>query len=135
MNKTMLSGRLTKDPDVRATAGQNPMAVCNFNLAVDRKYKRQGDPEADFFNCTAFGKQAEFMEKYLMKGSRVMIAGRIQNDSYTNREGQKVTVTKIMVEEIEFADSAKKQKEPAPVQDPDFLSINEVNDEELPFNF
>lgn len=137
MNKIILLGRLTKDPEVRYTQGQNTMAIGKFSLAVNRKYKRENEPEADFFNCTSFGKQAEFVEKYLKKGSKVLMSGRVQNDNYTNKEGQKVYSVQIMVEEIEFAeskgssDSAKQQSEPS---SEGFVNIPEGLQEELPFN-
>lgn len=105
MNKVIMMGRLTRDPDVRYTQSATPAAVGRFSLAVDRKYKQEGQPEADFFNCIAFGKVGEFVEKYLKKGIKVVVTGRIQNDNYTNKDGQKVYGTQIMVEEIEFAES------------------------------
>lgn len=105
MNKAMLMGRLTRDPEVRYSQGANPMAIARFSIAVDRRFKRQGEPEADFFNCTAFGKQAEFIEKYLKKGTKMVVIGRLQNDTYTNKEGQKVYAVNVMVEELEFAES------------------------------
>lgn len=137
MNKIILLGRLTKAPEVRYTQGQNAMAIGKFSLAVNRKYKRENEPEADFFNCTSFGKQAEFVEKYLKKGSKVLISGRVQNDNYTNKEGQKVYSIQILVEEIEFAeskgssDAAKQQSEPS---SEGFVNIPEGLQEELPFN-
>ena len=106
MNKVILMGRLTRDPEVRYSQGDSQMAIARFSLAVDRRFKRQGDTvTADFFNCTAFGKQGEFVEKYLKQGTKVLVTGRIQNDNYTNKEGQKVYSVQIIVEEIEFAES------------------------------
>ena len=136
MNKIILLGRLTKAPEVRYTQGQNAMAIGKFSLAVNRKYKRATDPEADFLNCTSFGKQAEFVEKYLKKGSKVLITGRVQNDNYTNKEGQKVYSIQIMVEEIEFAESKGNNTEtqPAQQQSNDYVEIPESLQEELPFN-
>ena len=137
MNKIILLGRIVRDPEIRYTQGQNAMAIGKFSLAVNRKYKRENEPEADFFNCTSFGKQAEFVQKYLKKGSKVLISGRVQNDNYTNKEGQKVYSVQIMVEEIEFAeskgssDSAKQQSEPS---SGGFVNIPEDLQEELPFN-
>ena len=137
MNKIILLGRLTKAPEVRYTQGQNAMAIGKFSLAVNRKYKRENEPEADFFNCTSFGKQAEFVDKYLKKGSKVLISGRVQNDNYTNKEGQKVYSIQILVEEIEFAeskgssDAGKQQSEPS---SEGFVNIPEGLQEELPFN-
>ena len=99
-------GRLTRDPEVRYSQGEGQMAIARFSLAVDRRFKRQGDTvTADFFNCTAFGKQGEFVEKYLKQGTKVVVTGRIQNDNYTNKEGQKVYSVQVIVEEIEFAES------------------------------
>lgn len=137
-NKWIGIGRLTKDAEVRYSQGANPMAIASFSIAVDRKFKRDGEPEADFFNCTAFGKQAEFCEKYLKKGTKVVVSGRFQNDTYTNRDGQKVYSTKCMVEEIEFAESKNASSNTsAPEQKADkdgFVSIPEGIDEDLPFN-
>lgn len=105
MNKAILMGRLTRDPEVRYSQGASATAVARFSIAVDRKFKREGEPDADFFNCTSFGKQAEFVEKYLHKGTKVVVVGRIQNDNYTNKEGQQVYSVRVMVDEIEFAES------------------------------
>ena len=106
MNKVILMGRLTRDPEVRYSQGDSQMAIARFSLAVDRRFKRQGETvTADFFNCTAFGKQGEFVEKYLKQGTKIVVTGRIQNDNYTNKEGQKVYSVQIIVEEIEFAES------------------------------
>jgi single-strand DNA-binding protein len=159
MNKVILMGRLTRDPEVRYSQGANPMAIARFSVAVDRRFKREGEPEADFFNCTAFGKQAEFIERYLHKGTKVVVTGRIQNDNYTNKDGQMVYSVRIMVEEIEFAESknASSQNDggfgggygnnsgyaggysnssaPAPSGAGDgFMNIPDGIDEELPFN-
>lgn len=106
MNKVILMGRLTRDPEVRYSQGDSQLAIGKFSIAVDRRFKKQGDTvTADFFNCTAFGKQAEFVEKYLKQGTKVVVTGRIQNDNYTNKEGQKVYSVQIIVEEMEFAES------------------------------
>lgn len=105
MNKVILIGRLTRDPEVRYGQGGNQTAVARFSIAVDRRFKREGEPDADFFNCTAFGKQAEFVERYLHKGTKMVVVGRIQNDNYTNREGQQVYSVRVMVDELEFAES------------------------------
>lgn len=106
MNKVILMGRLTRDPEVRYSSGEKSMAIARFSIAVDRRFKRAGDTaEADFFNCTCFGKQGEFVERYLRKGTKVLLSGRIENDNYTNREGQKVYSVRVIVEEIEFAES------------------------------
>ena len=105
MNKVILMGRLTRDPDVRYSAGENSTAVARYTLAVDRRFRRDGDATADFIGCVAFGRQAEFAEKYLRQGTKIAITGRIQTGSYTNREGQKVYTTDVVVEEQEFAES------------------------------
>lgn len=110
MNKVILMGRLTRDPDVRYTTGDNPMAVARFTLAVDRRFAKRDDPNAqtaDFIGCVAFGKQAEFADKYLRQGTRVTLCGRIQTGSYTNKDGQKIYTTDVAVEEIEFAESKR----------------------------
>lgn len=147
MNKIILMGRLTRDPEVRYSTGENPTAVARFGMAVDRRFKKAGDQaEADFFNCTAFGKQGEFVEKYLRKGTKILMAGRIQNDNYTNKDGQKVYGFQIIAEEIEFAES-KASSNPGggeaaatptalpEAPDTGFLDIpGLIEDEGLPFN-
>ena len=105
MNKVILMGRLTRDPEVRYSQGASQTAVARFSIAVDRRFKREGEPDADFFNCTSFGRQAEFVERYLHKGTKVVLVGRVQNDNYTNKDGQMVYSVRIMVDEIEFAES------------------------------
>ncbi len=133
MNKVILIGRLTKDVEVRY-AGE--MAVARYTLAVDRKFKREGEPTADFINCVAFGKAGEFAEKYFRKGMKVAITGRIQTGSYTNKEGQTVYTTDIVIEEQEFAESkGQSEEKPRPSTDADgFMSIPDGIEEELPFN-
>ena len=98
MNKTIMMGRLTRDPEVRYSQGANPTAVARFSIAVNRRFKREGEPEADFFNCVAFGKLGEFVERYYRKGMQVLVTGRLQNNNYTNKDGQQVYVIQIMVE-------------------------------------
>ena len=105
MNKVILMGRLTRDPEIRVSTGEKQMAVANYSIAVDRKVKKEGQPEADFFNCTSFGKQAEFVEKYLHKGTKIAVVGQLQNNNYKNKDGQMVYSTQILVEEVEFAES------------------------------
>lgn len=105
MNKVILMGRLTRDPEVRYSQGASQTTVARFSIAVDRRFKREGDPDADFFDCTAFGKQAEFVERYLHKGIKIVLTGRIQNNNYTNKDGQMVYGVRITAEEIEFAES------------------------------
>ncbi len=102
MNKVIMIGRLTKDPEVRQ-AGEGKAA--NYSIAVERRFKREGQPEADFFNLVSFGKQAEFVEKYLKKGTKIAVVGQLQNDNYKNKDGQTVHSTQILVEEVEFAES------------------------------
>jgi len=140
MNKVILLGRLTKDPEVRYSQGANSMAVARFSIAVNRRIKHEGEPEADFFSCTAFRKQAEFVEKYLRKGIKIVVTGRIQNENYTNKDGQTVYGVKIMVEELEFAESksaAGNQGNMAynsMASGDGFMNIPDGIDEELPFN-
>ena len=105
MNKVILMGRLTRDPEVRYSAGENSLAIARYTLAVDRRFKRDGDATADFISCVVFGKQAEFAEKYFRQGIRIVVSGRIQTGSYTNRDGVKVYTTEVVVEEQEFAES------------------------------
>lgn len=137
MNKAIMIGRLTRDPDIRYTQGENQTAIARFSLAVDRRWKREGEPDADFFNCTAFGRQAEFVEKYLKQGTKIAITGRVQNDNYTDRNGQKVYSVQIIVEEMEFAESknaeAGQQERPSYTGD-GFMAIPEGTEDELPFS-
>lgn len=112
MNKVILMGRLTRDPEVRYTDGPEPMAISRFILAVDRRYKRDGDQQtADFINCVAFGRTGEFIERYCQKGIKLMVEGRIQTGSYTNKDGAKVYTTDVVVENAEFAESKAVNKE------------------------
>ena len=140
MNKVILMGRLTRDPEVRYTQGDNAMAIARYSLAVDRRFKRDGEPDADFINCVAFGKSGEFAEKYLKKGTKIAVVGRIQTGSYTNKDGQKVYTTDVVVEEQEFAESknsgSSDNNQSAPVnKNTDFMNIpDEIEDSELPFN-
>ena len=141
MNKVILMGRLTRDPEVRYSDNEKGTAVGRFSIAVDRRFKRDGEPDADFFNCTCFGKQAEFTEKYLRKGVKMLIVGRIQNDNYTNKDNQVVYSVRVMVDEMEFAESKNSghnttTAEGAPEQPnlDGFMNIPEGAGEELPFN-
>lgn len=137
MNKVVLMGRLTREPEVRYTAGDNPVAVGRYTLAVDRKTHREGEVSADFINCTVFGRQAEFAGKYFRKGTRIIVSGRIQTGSYTNREGRRVYTTDVLIEEQEFAESKsaggqqEAQKE-GTAQD-GFMTLPEGIEEEIPF--
>lgn len=150
MNKAVLMGRLTRDPEVRYVGPEN-IAIVRFTLAVDRRYKKEGEATADFISCVAFGNRAEFLEKYTKQGTKLALSGHIQTGSYTNRDGVKVYTTEIIVEEIEFAESknaaqtqqnpknkegnaANSQQTPAYETDPDgFMNIPDGIDEELPF--
>jgi len=134
-------GRLTRDPEVRYTSGENSMAVARYTLAIDRAIKKQGEQSADFINCVAFSKAAEFAEKYFRQGMRVLVSGRIQTGSYTNKEGQKVYTTEVIIDTQEFADSKGEsagggsKKQEANVDADGFMNIPDgVDDEGLPFN-
>ena len=145
MNKVILMGRLTRDPEVRY-GGANNSAVARFSLAVDRRFKRDGDDQtADFINCVAFGKTAEFLEKYARKGTKFVVEGRIQTGSYTNKDGQKVYTTDVVCENVEFAESKNSQSggssfdggagfAPSSDAGDGFMNIPDGIDEELPFN-
>ena len=138
MNKVILMGRLTRDPEVRYASGDN-LAIARYTLAVDRRFHRDGEATADFINCVTFGRAAEFAEKYLRQGTKIVVSGRIQTGSYTNRDGHKVYTTEIVVDEQEFAEgknagSGSSRPQPAPETDPDgFMNIPEGIEEEMPF--
>lgn len=147
MNKVILMGRLTRDPEVRYSQGENATAVARYTLAVDRRFRRDNDQQtADFINCVAFGKAGEFAEKYFHKGIKIAITGRIQTGSYTNQDGQKVYTTDIVVEEQEFAESKAASEgqaggfqpmgrpTPSAAVGDGFMNIPDGIDEELPFN-
>lgn len=148
MNKVILMGRLTRDPEVRYSSGENALAIARYTLAVDRRFHKDNEASADFIGCVAFGKGGEFAEKYLRQGTKVVVTGRIQTGSYTNREGQKVYTTEIVVEDQEFAESkaasqnnsqtsAGSRQQPPPPMPTDkdgFMQIPDGIDEELPFN-
>ncbi len=147
MNKVILMGRLTRDPEVRYSQGENASAVARYTLAVDRRFKREGDQQtADFISCVAFGRSAEFAERYLRQGIKIAVTGRIQTGSYTNRDGVKVYTTDVIVEDQEFAESkaasnssnSSYQASPAPAPSVDigdgFMNIPDGIDEELPFS-
>jgi single-strand DNA-binding protein len=138
MNKVLLIGRLIKDVEMRYSAS-NDTAIARYTLAVNRPFKREGEPEADFLPCVAFNKTAEFAEKYLAKGIRVAIEGRIQTGSYTNGKGKKVYVTEIVVERQEFLEKKTRHSQPeanaaANNSENAFMDIPDGIDEELPFN-
>lgn len=139
MNKWHGIGRLTRDPEVRYSQGENATAVARYTIAVDRKYKKEGEQTADFISCVAFGKNGEFAEKYLHQGMKVGITGRIQTGSYTNKDGAKVYTTDVVVEEHDFCESkgatGDNQNTPAPTTDADgFTNMPDgVDDDGLPF--
>ena len=119
MNKVVLMGRLTRDPEVRYSAGENALAIARYTLAVNRRFRREGEATADFIPCVAFGRAAEFAEKYFHQGLRITISGRIQTESYTNHEGNRVYTTEVVVEEQEFAESKNSsQTNTQPAQQP-----------------
>ena len=153
MNVVVLMGRLTRDPEVRYSQGANAMAIARYTLAVDRRFRRESEQNADFISCVAFGKSAEFAEKYFKQGMRITVNGRIQTGSYTNREGNKVYTTEVVVENQEFAESKNASAGTAPqfgnnnyqqqsfapqtakpADDSDFMTLPEGIDEDLPFN-
>lgn len=144
MNKVILMGRLTRDPEVRYGAGENSTAVARYTIAVDRRFKRDGEQSADFISCVTFGRNAEFAEKYLRQGTKIVLTGRIQTGSYTNRDGQKVYTTDIVVEEQEFTESKAAagndgqnnySRPSAASSDADgFMNIPDGIDDELPFS-
>lgn len=150
MNKVILMGRLTRDPEVRYSQGENSMAIARFTLAVDRRFSRNNngdDNNADFIGCVAFGRTGEFAEKYLHKGTKVVATGRIQTGSYTNKDGVKVYTTDVVVEDLEFAESKNasgsndggynggaRQSAPVTPAGDGFMNIPDGIDEELPFN-
>ena len=142
MNKVILMGRLTRDPEVRYTQGEDSTAVARYTLAVDRRFNRE-QQSADFIGCVAFGRAAEFAERYLRQGTKIVVTGRIQTGSYTNRDGQKVYTTDVVIEDQEFAESkgaggqqAENQQAPSPtpVGADGFMNIPDGIDEELPFH-
>jgi len=164
MNTVILMGRLVRDPEIRYSSGDSSNAVARYRLAVDRRFKREGQPDADFFDCVAFGRQAEFAEKYLHQGTKMVIQGRLQNDNYTDKDGRTVYRNQIVIENQEFAESkavsqqnnsyrapaaaapapapAAYSASPAPAPMPaapdtsadGFMNIPDSIDEELPFN-
>ena len=149
MNKVILMGRLTRDPEVRYSAGENALAIARYTLAVDRRFRRDGEATADFINCVSFGRTAEFAEKYFRQGMRVLVSGRLQTGSYVNKDGQRIYTTEVILDDQEFADSKGSASDmsgygqSAPSQRPaptsaigdGFMNIPDgVEDEGLPFN-
>lgn len=134
MNKVIQIGCLCKDPDVRYSQAAEPMAVAKFSIAVNRKFKREGEPEADFFNVTAFGKLGQFVEKYLKKGTKIALTGKLQNNNYTDKNGVKRYEVQIIAEEIEFAGAKKEESDRAPEADNDgFVAVPDSAIQDLPF--
>ena len=131
MNKVILMGRLTRDPEISSSTSGTTFA--RFSIAVDRKFSRDGEPDADFFNCSAFGKTAEFIERNIHKGSKILVSGRLQNNNYTNKEGQKIYDVRVVVEDVEFGESKKETTNSAQTQD-EFLNVPDGLDTELPFS-
>lgn len=140
MNKIIMMGRLTKDPEVRY-AGEKNTATARYSIAVERRFKREEDPDADFFNLVSFGKTAEFVEKYLRKGTKIVVEGEVRNNNYTNKDGQMVYSNEFLINSVEFAESkaAASNNAPAPAPSPapdgdGFMNIPNGVEEELPFN-
>lgn len=134
MNKVILLGRLTKDPEIRYTQSENMLAIARYTLAVDRRFKKEGQPSADFINCVAFGKSAEFAEKYMTKGRLFGVIGKIQTRNYENDKKEKVYVTEVVVEEQYFADSKKDDKKDInELLKEDNDKLKELDDIDLPF--
>lgn len=145
MNKVILIGRIVRDPEVRYSQGENASGVAKYSLAVERRFKQEGQPTADFINCVCFGKQTEFVEKYLRQGTKIAVTGRIQTGSYTNKDGVKVYTTDVVVEEHEFCESKQnvEQAQPSAYTKPQqtandlgngFFNIPDGIDEALPFD-
>lgn len=133
LNKVFLMGRLTRDPDMR---GEGTSLVARYTLAVDRRYQKDGEQQTDFISCVAFGKGAEFAEKYLKKGTKIVVCGRIQTGSYTNKDGQKIYTTDVIVEEHDFAESKSsgtQQENETVSKDNDFMDLTPEQKDDLPF--
>ena len=148
MNKVILMGRLTRDPEIRYSQGNEQLAIARYTLAVDRRFNRNGDQTADFISCVAFGRSAEFAEKYLKQGTKIVATGRIQTGSYTNKDGNKVYITDVVIEDQEFAESkgsssssnggnyqpaGMPDKAPANASAEGFMNIPEGIEDDLPF--
>ena len=138
MNKVILVGRLCDEPEIRYSQGENATCVARYRLAVNRRFNKDGEQQADFINCIAFGKLGEFAEKYLHKGTKIAVTGRIQTGSYTNKDGQKVYTTDVVVEEQEFCESKSsnqsQQNERLQQSSDDFMKIPDGIEDSLPFN-
>lgn len=139
MNKTILLGNLTREPEMRYSQGEKSIAITRFTVAVNRRFTREGEPDTDYFSCTAFGKQAETIEKYFHKGSRILVSGRLQNDNYTNKNGEKVYSVQLIVEEVDFPERKSvadnnRASEPVPADDDGFMNVPDGIEDGLPFN-
>lgn len=139
MNKSIIMGRMTRDPEVRYTQGAEPKAIARYTLAVNRRFKREGQPDADFINCIAFGRDGEFAEKWFKKGMQIAVVGRIQTGSYTDKDGNKRYTTDVVVEEQHFAESKRSYEDnmgteapPQKAKADGFVEINDLDDS-LPF--
>ena len=134
MNKVIMMGRFTRDPEI-AYGGRDNTAVARFSMAIDKRFKKEGESGADFFNFVAFGKTAEFVEKYFHKGMRALIEGELHNNDYTNKDGQKVRAEQIVVSSIYFCESKGSSAQPAPAENAEgFMDVSETDMAELPFN-
>ena len=137
MNKVIEIGRLVREPEIRYSQGANTTCIARYTLAVDRKFKQEGQPNADFINCIAFGKLGDFAEKYLHKGVKIAVTGRIQTGSYKNKDGNTVYTTDVVVEEQEFCESksqSNSQPQPAQSNDDSWMNIPDGVEDSLPFN-
>lgn len=137
MNKVVLMGRLARDPEIRYTQSQESMCIARYTLAVDRRSSKQGEQTADFINVVAFNKAGEFAEKYFKKGTKLVISGRIQTGSYTNKDGQKVYTTEVVADDQEFAESKKdgaQNNDQGSRTDGEFMNIPEGIEDDLPFS-
>lgn len=133
MNKVILMGRLTRDPEVRYSQGAEPLTVARYSLAVNKRFKKQGEPDADFIPCVAFGRQGEFAERYFRKGQMVSVVGRLQVRNWEDNEGRKRVTTEVVVEEQYFADSKNKGNSEDKPEDKLYPIDDNVEDEDLPF--
>ena len=133
MNKVILIGRVVRDAEIRYSQGTNTTCIARYTLAVDRKFKQEGQPTADFINCIAFGKLGEFAEKYLHKGVKIAVTGRIQTGSYKNKDGNTVYTTDVVVEEQEFCESKSQNNQQNPASSDGFINIPDGIESELPF--
>lgn len=132
MNLVILMGRICKDPDI--TSSQSGTTIARYSIAVDRRFKKEGEPTADFFTCVSFGKQAEFVDRYLKKGTKIVVTGELQNNNYTNKDGQKVYDTRIHTNNVEFAESKRETNASNNTDTNDFLNVADGLVAELPFN-